>query len=763
MPRSRVICPVIGLVVLTLCCHPALATGVDFVVLIVDQLSVSDVIYTELPSIRRLCQEGAVGLMNTATAGTTSPENAAVTIGAGARALGPVASAQSFDADTQIVAIPTLSQGSEVFVLASTDSEQFTTNPPETAQLVYERRTGRQLTGRIVNLSIAEIAAANKALTHRPVPGALGSLLSKAGVRVSYFGNADTDQPRRHMTVIFMDEWGVIPEGSVRTPVIRDPWSPFGIRSDYEYLSEIILDRIPDSSGTNRVIAIEIGDLARLYQARHSYTDQSVIEMRNRVLERLDTLIGVLLKKLSAEDRLMLLVPTPPQHDIAAGNSFAPLVLWCGDGSMRGALTSDTTRRVGLVTNLDVAPTILAAFGVDPPETFGGAAVESVAVSNVEDLLATTLKRTVATGIQRRTILHPIVSAYIATYIIALLYVILRPDAAWVRITLLKALLLMASMPLALLLLPLFGLTGSIASLSAAVLLALAMALVAQSSTRNPVLHIALVSLSTALALIVDTCTGTRLIQNSVLGYDPMGGARFYGIGNEYMGVLVGSTIMGTTALLDVLPRSETWLRSLFVVLYAGVLLILVLPMVGANVGGGITAAVSLPITALLIYRGRLTKRRLLFALALPVLVVGGATVIDLYFNPEGPTHLGRAVQLIDANGIYEAFAIIRRKLQMNLKLFRYSVWSRALVIALIAIAWLLYRPTPLIQRIKQAFPRTVSGLTGTTIAAIVALLVNDSGVVAGALVLHYAAVAILYLSVRLTPRRREVLSNSNQ
>lgn len=756
---SRQTCAVFVFVILVASYHTTAVACVDFLVLIVDQLSVNDIIHSDLPNMRRLLDEGAIGLMNTTTAGSTSPENAAVTIGAGARALGPTSSTQAFDAATHIAPVRGAWQASEAFAQIPVDLEQSKSLVPATAELVYERRTGRQASGEIVNLSIVEISAANRTLTHEPVPGCLGSALADAGVKVSYFGNADTNLPRRHMTGIFMDRWGVIPSGSVQASVLQDPSHAFGIRTDYEYLAATIHERVadsPQSGSDSEVIAIEIGDLARLYDAHLSYTEPSVTEMRGQVLERLDVLIGTALERAGSEDRLMLLVPTPPRHDVAVGNSFTPMVMWAGDGSMQGALTSATTRRKGMVTNLDVAPTILAAFGVEPPGSFDGDAVEAIQTSDAIGLLAVEIERTTATGIQRRTILRPIVAAYIVAYVLALTYVVMRPDAAWVQKTLLTTLMLMALMPMALLLLPLLGLKGVIPALCAAIVLALVMSLVVQRISRSPVLPIAVASLITATAITADMYTGTRLIQNSVLGYDPMAGARFYGIGNEYMGVLVGSTIMGTTALLDALPRLESWWRPVAIAVYITVLLTIALPMVGANVGGCITAAVSLPVTALLLYREKLTKRGILLALALPVLVVGGMIVLDLYLNPGGPSHLGRAVRLIDANGVYEAFAIIKRKLQMNLKLFRYSVWSRALVIGLAVIAWLLYRPTPLIRRIKERFQATIHGLTGTTVAALVALLVNDSGVVAAALVLHYAAVAILYLSVYITPEREK-------
>src|SRR5690606_15577095 len=67
-------------------------------------------------------------------------------------------------------------------------------------------------------------------------------------------------------------------------------------------------------------------------------------------------------------------------------------------------------------------------------------------------------------------------------------------------------------------------------------------------------------SLATAAALVADVTQGAPLIKSSLLGYDPITGARFYGIGNEYMGVLIGTTLVGATGLLDRFPR-RSWLR----------------------------------------------------------------------------------------------------------------------------------------------------------------------------------------------------------
>jgi hypothetical protein len=787
------------IVVLTATQARVLAAPV-FYVLIVDQLSLEDLLEPEFPGISRLLDEGGLGLMNTATAGATTPENAAVTIGAGSRALGPASAGQAFDRDTTLALPAVLYSGPETFVPVAWSPERSARPPETTAAQVYQRRTGRPMDGKVCNLSITEINSANRSSNHEAVPGSLGSALAAAGVEVRYYGNADTHTPKRHMTAVFMDRRGIIAEGSVDAPILDDAESAFGIRTDYGYLQALVVGGTteggrPDGSADSRssegedgrqdvsegggqavsggsvlnasvesglnasdtgsqnakgsVVVFDVGDLARLYDANLSYAEKTVAAMRHRIVERLDGLVGAIMDHATDGDRLMVLAPTPARHQVAAGNSFTPLLLW-QMGAKPGILTSATTKRKGIVANLDVAPTILAAFGVTAPECIRGHKLEVIESDDSAGFLVALAESSVATNLQRRVILHPVVSAYIVLYLATLLYIVLRPGFAWVNRALQVLLPMMMSMPLALLILPLFGVAESLPALGLALALALGLSVLANYPVKNTLWPVSVISLTTVLAILTDAYTGSRLIQNSVLGYDPMAGARFYGIGNEYMGVLVGATIMGTSSLLDIFPRLEQRLRRASLAFSALVLFTIALPALGANVGGGITASISLSVTLLLLYRTELTGRRVVLILGASALVIVASTLFDLYLNPGGPSHLGRAVEMVDANGLSEALSIIRRKALMNLKLFRYSVWSRAFVVALAVLAWLLYRPTPLMLRIKQMYPRAVIGLAGTIVGALVALIVNDSGVVAGALVLHYATSTVLFLSVRL-------------
>ena len=74
---------------------------------------------------------------------------------------------------------------------------------------------------------------------------------------------------------------------------------------------------------------------------------------------------------------------------------------------------------------------------------------------------------------------------------------------------------------------------------------------------QNQLASIMAVALITAGLIIVDVIRGGVWIRYSFLGYDPVGGARYYGIGNEYMGILIGSAIMGWALL-----RERPWVKT---------------------------------------------------------------------------------------------------------------------------------------------------------------------------------------------------------
>lgn len=119
-------------------------------------------------------------------------------------------------------------------------------------------------------------------------------------------------------------------------------------------------------------------------------------------------------------------------------------------------------------------------------------------------------------------------------------------------------------------------------------------------------------------------------------------------------------------------------------------------------------------------------------------------------------SHVGRAMWLIRLEGGEEAMNIIHRKAAMNAKLFRYSLWSRILVLFLALKGFLYYHPPGLLRKIKEKYEKLYRGFAGIIAGSIAAILLNDSGVVAGATVLLYGGIPLLLLALEERVESRE-------
>ena len=99
-----------------------------------------------------------------------------------------------------------------------------------------------------------------------------------------------------------------------------------------------------------------------------------------------------------------------------------------------------------------------------------------------------------------------------------------------------------------------------------------------------------ILALLTVGALWLDLLTGQSLLLTSLLGYCPISGARYYGMGNEYMGLYLGAGLIGWSGLAEGIKRAGKRLSPPFLII-PGFLLLLIFvawPHLGANFGGAI-------------------------------------------------------------------------------------------------------------------------------------------------------------------------------
>ena len=591
----------------------------------------------DAPHLHRLMASGALAVMNTRTARLPSdhtretPESAALTLGAGARAAGGAEAADFLPAPA---AVPGMAVS---------------------AGDLFARRVGRRtLPGRDVNVHWPAILRANERLGYRLRLGDLADALAAKGVPFAAGGGP------------FADCVGATSDGTVR----RAP-----------ALTAVQGQCLVWDAGSDLPAAdVSLGRAAAQVARRHG--------------------------------RLLVLSPFAGNSDYARGRRLTPLLEW-GEGIAPGVLRSPSTRRAGLVVNTDFAPTVGAYYGIRreefPARPFGE--VWTAIAAPEAERLARTLEGQAVSQAQGMKIL-PYLAVALAVWMLGGTALAFRKRLSrfWpvVPPVLLVALVF----------------STSILSLSIwfSLLLVPALPLARWLGARKATLTLLTVL---AAALTLDMLTGSRLMQRGLLGYSAIEGARYYGIGNEAMGALIGALLVLTTRLWRPFGRA----RGTLLLLLGIVALLLGSASAGAKAGGLLVslAAFGTLGSALMGKRGSVRAALLLGTVTVAAMTL--AAVGDAFGGHGTSSHMGEAVRRIQTGGWSEAGDIMARKLAVEGRLAFHSAWACPLWGGLLCLAlmWRKRRPPTPEERALR-----IAGLVG--VASCVAL--NDAGVVAGALCL---------------------------
>ncbi len=252
----------------------------------------------------------------------------------------------------------------------------------------------------------------------------------------------------------------------------------------------------------------------------------------------------------------------------------------------------------------------------------------------------------------------------------------------------------------------------------------------------------------TSIAYAIDVIGGSSLTQLSIVGPNPAGGHRFYGIGNELEACLVVLILVATGAALSSLSergkgpgsgrRAAVRGPAAFLVAAAVFAFVFAYGRYGADVG----AAISLPLgaavaAALLAERPRLA----LLAFLLPIPVLIALSAVDLITGANA--HLTKSV--LDAKSGGDVLAVLGHRLGETARSFGRPVLiaGLALLAPAAALGWL--RRDRLAAWLEGR-PAMRAALLGALAATLVGTLANDSGAllleVGGAYLLAFAGFA---------------------
>lgn len=694
------------------------------VLVIINGTTLEDFTPDNTPKIMDIMQKGGVALMNTRSAGSRNTPNSYATIGAGKPVVSSSFAGDAFNTRS------TLDEADEI-----------------SADISYIARTGIQPPPEgVVTLGISQINIANENEQIPDGPGKLGDSLRAAGLTAAVLGNGDViDDFNRDAVTIAMDKWGRVEYGNVSRNLLSVvPSSALHFQTDYDTL----LKEFGKYYGKADFIVVETGDTFRVEELSNTTFPEIMAGERRGALARADAFVGELIKSVDLDNTLVIIAsPFPSKQGINSSNFMTPLVLYTGNQET-GFLTSGTTRREGIVANSDIAPTVLSYLGVPVPPGMIGRVLTSVPGDNVVDTLAQ-MNNEMMFVYKARPVL---VKGYVGMQIIVMV-VIIAIMILWPRfLRYLRPLLLwLMAVPLSLLIIA----AVRFVSLPVYTVIAIAVAaLVVVGAYRlwgkRDVDLFIIIGLATVLAVILDAFTGSALIKNSTLGYDAMSGARYYGIGNEFMGVIIGAEIIAVAGLWEKYHRKHRRTLEIFTIAFFLITtLILGAPQLGSNVGGTIAATGAFAFTYMRLKGIKIRFRQLAAVGTGVALVIVCLAVIDMNRSVEVQSHLGRLASSVRTGGWMVFWDMAVRKVNMNIKLMRYTIWSKVFLVMLAALMVSFYRPVGLMEKVREHSPYIFQGLLGILVGSAIALAVNDSGIVAAATMMIFGMAPLIYLMGR--------------
>ncbi len=705
------------------------------ILILCDSLTWDDVASSHSPNLSDFASGGAVGLMNGAIVGKPDSPAPLLTL-----ATGQHIAAEPEDA------------------FAANDNEHITEEQGD-ALTLYRRRTGKlshkPVVDGIVHLHIASLA--RRGINTQTVGAVLAS--ANPPIPTAIYGNISADSVSRTAALFALDSMG---RGTGRFDIFRPlPAAPNVNRDDPIRLSQLIGEHPKGLTVlvVNSVNSLEI--LLSLLAEHWQYHDQ---------LEP-----GV--EDTHAEIWVMASRSHPGQ------NRLIPVIF---SGS-QDLLTSATTHTTALIANTDIAPSILAHFGISTPPNMIGKPIQRLSLTGKKHY-SIPARLDFVTQLNDQA-LHHVMPIFVGVFAVYFLILFLRSQPPrWLVFGIVPLLFLPAALLLAPILIPPTLWEYALRIVAWQFGLAFFALALARISRCNLPVTVAL----TNIALILgDILTGQNLLKDSRLSGYALSGIRYYGIGNEYLGVVLAFALTSTFLALPPSPPgtfSQTSLgrggdsnlpspseerakqgegsgvRAVLVLAWMAILIVLGWVGWGANAGSLAAGGAGFGIGAAILYGRRPTWKLAILCVVFGLLLAFAFGGIEAFLLPTqkngGSSHFGSVLRTAaNQNNAGYLLEIAARKAAMNLRLFLLP--SFLAMLALLSIAGFLGY-CRFHSMLNTTFPpeswirRSLPAFAATTVSA---LIFKDSGVVTVAFFLALSAFLLLFAALTKTSKGQ----NENQ
>lgn len=710
------------------------------IVFVFDYVSLDEVLKVQPKVIMHLINSGGIAALCLRTGGAFNPTNACMTVACGDRV--------AISSDGEIA----------LNIFEPIESSD--------AMSAYERCTGRKVDPSQVSIVMPYVEGIKRGImltSGRAAPFALGESIRGAGMKTAVIGCDDIglehDQMSlfRHAALIASPSDGTIPFGDVSKRMLKlNPNTPFGVSVNMEAFSDVLRDCLSNAN----LLVFDIGETYRaaLYAAKMS--EEIAMAAKAEALHKCDRALELILKLFDERSDLLIIFTTTTSGKVKNELGF---IIAYGHGITDGSLlTSETTRRHGLVTLTDIAPTILHHLGIDPAFHMVGRRMRCIKSTNTVERVKKLIELTTQSDqwlraaalyfmgslqtLQAMLVLLWAVSVYseeVKAPILARtcngigVFVMALPISYWCEV------LLRRYLPM-----PSLALIG-------VWLIALIISTTLWSAARDELRYIGLLSIVSVVIMLLDAFTGSNLQLASIMGYSPYYGGRFYGLGNVGMPALLGCALSLACTLESALIHAR--LKAFAWLLISALTTVAIgHPNVGANFGG-LLSTVPAFAAGYIAARGiKFNLRRISLILITLACALVVFVTLDLLRGAERTSHIGRFVILIHEGSFAPLASMLKVKALTWWRAFKHVPLTIALCSYAIcgSICALLLRRKPI--RVTVANETLRAFVASSIVGALTLLLINDSGPLTPVIMLSYGWSAIWLITIRATDVMRK-------
>lgn len=198
--------------------------------------------------------------------------------------------------------------------------------------------------------------------------------------------------------------------------------------------------------------------------------------------------------------------------------------------------------------------------------------------------------------------------------------------------------------------------------------------------------------------IYIDAISFDRLLHNSLLSYEPSLGARFYGIGNEYLGIILAYILIICENLNRSIHTSFIWfLNSLLLIFNKG----------GNNLGGFLTCFIAASVSS-------------------PPIITIAIMILAFVLIMFSKNHISTFFRRAFLGDVSYGMGVLNSKIDMLLKLLRFNIWTELSIVSILTYIYIYLR-----EEIKSR-----DGFKKFILVCVLVTIFNDSGIVSCALLM---------------------------